>query len=98
MNAIYNIPANMKKIPPTISYFQDTNRTTNKRNTGMLCMNNPNAQSTKLVQESNTSNENIARNKRNKIDRILGVQNINFLVLFFIALHSIHFQNKCKVK
>ena len=40
---LYNSPAKIKAIPPTISYsyFQDIIRTINKTSAGILCINNP---------------------------------------------------------
>ncbi len=64
----------MKAIPPTISYLQEINKTINRISTGILCMNNPINISLKVDAESKTSNENIAKNSMNKIDKILGVQ------------------------
>ena len=45
---IYKSPAKIKAIPPTISCFQDINKTTNKTSAGILCINNPTAICQKL--------------------------------------------------
>jgi hypothetical protein len=85
----YNVPAKIKVIPPTISRFQDINRTIDKTNTGILCINNPNAVSQKPNFISKTSKENIAKNSIKMIDKILGVQYTNLLIFFSILLaHS----------
>ena len=38
---LYNSPARIKTIPPTISCFQDISKTINKTSEGILCINNP---------------------------------------------------------
>ena len=86
---IYNNPAKIKAIPPTISYFQDIHKIINKINTGILCINNPNNIWEKLNPGSKTSKENIAKNNRNIIDKILGVQYTNLMVFFFIFILNI---------
>lgn len=60
-------------MPPTISYFQDKNKTKAKIMTGILCMNNPARVSQKPRCISKISKENKAKNKIKIIDRILGV-------------------------
>ncbi len=64
----------MKKIPPTISCFQETIKTTNKISEGMLCMSNASAVCQKVSSGENTSKENNDKNKIKTIDKILGVQ------------------------
>jgi len=81
---IYNIPAKIKTIPPTISCFQDINRTINKTNAGILCTNNPNTVSQKPNFMSKTSKENMAKNSIKIIDKILGVQYTNLFIFFSI--------------
>jgi len=81
---IYNNPARINAIPPTISYFHDIIKTTNKIITGILCMNNPINVCQKLNSEEKTSNDINAKNNMNIIDKILGVQYINLLIFFFI--------------
>ena len=81
---IYNNPARINAIPPTISYFHDINRTINKINTGILCMNNPNTVCQKLNSPEKTSNDINAKNNMNIIDKILGVQYANLLIFFSI--------------
>jgi hypothetical protein len=71
---MYNIPAKIKAIPPTISCFQDINKTTNKIKTGILCINKPTAICQKLNSGEMTSKENNAKKHKKTIDRILGVQ------------------------
>ena len=78
------ITARIKAIPPTISYFQDINRTINKTSAGILCINNPTAICQKLNSGEITSNENNAKKHINIMDRILGVQ--YKLLLIFIGL------------
>lgn len=53
-------------------------------NTGILWINNPAAICQKLNPGEITSSENTAKKHRNIIDRILGVQYINLLILFSI--------------
>lgn len=67
-------------IAPTLSFFQDKINMTTKINDGILCINNPSNISQKLDAESNTSNENIARNNTNIIIIILGVQKRNLFL------------------
>ena len=81
---IYNSPARIKAIPPTISYFQDISRTTNKTSAGILCINNPTTVSQKLNSEEKMSNDINARKDMNKIANILGVQYTNLLIFFSI--------------
>ena len=71
---IYNIPAKIKEIPPTISYFQDINRTINKTRAGILCINNAPSVCQKLNSPEKTSNDINAKNNMNIIDKTLGVQ------------------------
>jgi len=73
-NKIYNNPAKIKKIPPTISYFQDITRMINKKREDKLCINNPSIVPQKPRFISKISRENNAKNKINIIDKILGVQ------------------------
>jgi hypothetical protein len=82
---MYAKPARMKTTPPTISYFQEIIRTINKTKTGILCMNNPRTVPQKSYCASKISSENMARKRRNKIDRILGAQYINLLIFGFVA-------------
>jgi len=82
---IYNIPAKIKTTPPTISCFQDIDRTANRINTGILCINNPTTICQKLNSGEITSNENNAKKHINIIDRILGVQYINLFIFFPIG-------------
>jgi len=88
--AIYNIPARMKAIPPTISCFHDINKIISKINTGMLCINNPSKICQKLNSGEKTSNDISAKNSKNMIVNILGVQYnplltlLVFFTLFFI--------------
>jgi len=86
---IYNIPAKIKIIPPTISCFQDINKTANRINTGILCINNPTTICQKLNSGEITSNENNAKKHINIIDKILGVQYINLFIFFSILSNSI---------
>ena len=86
---IYNIPAKIKAIPPTISYFQDINRTANRINTGILCIRNPTTICQKLNSGEMTSNENNAKKHINIIDKILGVQYINLFIFFSIYFYLI---------
>lgn len=71
---MYNNPAKIKAIPPTISYFQEINRTTNKTSAGRLCINNTPSVCQKLNLGEKTSNENSIKNKIKIIENILGVQ------------------------
>ena len=82
---MYAKPARMKTIPPTISCFQEIIRTINKTKTGILCMNNPRTVPQKSYCASKISKENMARKRRNKIDKILGAQYTNLLIFGFIA-------------
>jgi len=70
----YKTPAKIKAMPPTISCFQDINRTINKISAGILCMNNPRIVSQKPNPVPRTSKENIAKNRMKMIDRVLGAQ------------------------
>jgi hypothetical protein len=81
---IYNNPAKIKAIPPTISYFQEINKTTNNMIVGILCINNPSTVSQKLNSEEKTSNDINAKKNMNIIDKILGVQYINFPIFLTI--------------
>ena len=90
----YNVPAKVKMTPPTISCFQDINRTINKINTGILCINNPNIVSQKPNFISKISKENIAKNSIKIIDKILGVQYINLLIFFSIYFDYTLFKRK----
>lgn len=85
---IYNSPARIKAIPPTISCFQEITKITNKMSDGILCMNNPAivCQNPKFI--SKTSSEKRARKRMNSIDKILGVQYINPLIFFSIFLNK----------
>ena len=71
---MYNSPARIKAIPPTISYFQDINRTINKTSAGILCINNAPNVCQKLNSEEKTSNDINAKKNMNIIDKTLGVQ------------------------
>lgn len=71
---IYSSPARIKVIPPTISYFRDINRTTNKTRAGILCINNAPSVCQRLNSREKTSNDINAKNNMNIIDKILGVQ------------------------
>jgi hypothetical protein len=51
--------------------------------TGMLCMKRPKTVPQKPRPRSKMSNENIARKRRNIIDRILGIQYMYLLIFFF---------------
>jgi hypothetical protein len=82
----YNVPAEIKTIPPTISCFQDIIRVINKINTGILCINNPTTICQKFNSGEITSNENKAKKQINIIDRILGVQYTNLLVFICFIL------------
>jgi len=84
---IYNSPARIKAIPPTISYFQEIIRTTNKISDGILCITNPRIVCQNPRFKSKISNENKAKKRMNSIDKILGVQYMNLLILFSIFLH-----------
>jgi len=84
METIWANPARIKTIPPTISYFQEINRTINKINTGILWINSPNIVCQKLSSEEKTSKDIKARKMRNIIDRILGVQYTNLLIFLGI--------------
>ncbi len=79
-------PRVKKIIPPTKSFFQDIIKITNKTRDGRLCINNPINISLKFEAESKTSRENIAKNSANKINNILGVQNMNLLTLVISSL------------
>ena len=81
---INNMPARIKTIPPTISYFQDIHRIIARTNTGILCIKSPNIVPQKPRFSSKTSSENIVRKRRNSIHRIRGVQYINLLIFFDI--------------
>jgi hypothetical protein len=83
---LYNNPARIKAIPPTISCFQETNRTINKINDGILCITNPKivCQNPRFI--SKTSSEKRARKRMNSIDKILGVQYTNLLIFLSIFL------------
>ena len=85
------IPARIKAIPPTISYFQEIDRTITKINTGILCINNPINMSPKLDADSKTSKENRAKNSINKILNILGIQYTNLLIFFTMFEFKAHF-------
>jgi hypothetical protein len=78
----YSIPARIKAIPPTNSYFQDINKTTSKISTGILCINKPTIVCQKFNFKSKMSDENKAKKQRNISDNILGVQYINLLIFF----------------
>ena len=82
--AMYTIPAKIKATPPTISRLHDTIRTTNRISVGMLCINKPATVPQKPKFISKISRENIARNRRNSIDSILGVQYTDLSILLFI--------------
>jgi len=84
MDAIYRRPARKNPIAPTISYFQAIQRKIIKMNTGMLCISKPRKQLRKLLQESKTSRENIAKNNMNMIEIILGVQYIQPFFMFLL--------------
>ena len=71
---IYNSPARIKAIPPTISYFQEINRIINKISAGILCMKNPNIVCQKLNPVPKTSSDIKAKKQINIMDKILGVQ------------------------
>jgi hypothetical protein len=64
----------MKVIAPTSSCFQAIMRRPVRIKTGMLCIIRPMMISPTLRPGSITSKENMARNRINRIDKILGVQ------------------------
>lgn len=78
-------PARMKATPPTISYFQDMNKTSNKTSEGILWRNKSINISLKLDADSKTSRENIPKKAINIIDRIRGVQYMNLEGWFIIV-------------
>ncbi len=90
---IYNSPARIKAIPPTISYFHEINRTANNINAGTLCINNPTTVCQKLKFSAKTSNENSIKNKMNIIAKILGAQYTDILVFFFILIPPSFFES-----
>ena len=89
---IYNSPARIKAIPPTISYFQDISRTTNNTSVGILCINNAPSVCQKLNSEEKTSNDINAKKNMNIMDIILGAQYTNLLIFFFNMLFHIRFK------
>lgn len=74
------MPAIIKAIPPTISYFHDIHIITANNNAGILCINKAKTVCQKPEFSSKTSQENIVRNRTNIIDNILGVHNTNLLI------------------
>jgi len=82
---MYDNPARVKAMPPTISRFQDSNRIINSSNTGILCINRPNSICPKLNPGAITSKENNAKKQINTMDRIRGVQYINLFIFFINA-------------
>jgi hypothetical protein len=86
---LYKSPARIKTIPPTISCFQDINKTINKINTGILCINNPSTVPQKPNFISKISKEKMAKNSIKIIDKILGVQYTDLLIFFSILSYSI---------
>jgi hypothetical protein len=86
VNMIYNNPAVIKAIPPTISYFHAIINTAIKINVGTLCNNIPVIICPKLKPGDMTSKENSAIKQIKSIDIILGVQYKNLLI--FLAIDS----------
>lgn len=82
---IYATPARMKAIPPTISYFQDIQRTAIKMNTGILCIKNATTVPQKPKPVPKTSRDIRAKNAMKMIDTILGAQYTNLLTFFFMG-------------
>lgn len=74
LKPVYNNPAKMKAIPPTISCFQEIIKIIIRANDGMLCINNPTIVPQKPYPLSNMSKENRLKKRINIIDNILGVQ------------------------
>lgn len=84
--AIYNSPAPIKAIPPTISYFHDMIKTIISTNTGMLCITSPSKIWLRLKSGEMTSRENSDKNMINIIDTTLGAQYIKLLTFLSIYL------------
>lgn len=78
------MPTVMKTTAPITLYFHDMSSISNKTSDGILCINNPIANSPAFEASSKTSREKMARKSANKIISILGVQNTNLLIPFFI--------------
>lgn len=83
---IYKIPARINAIAPTTSRFQEIIRIMRRIRVGMLCMKSPTTVSQKLYPLPKTSSEKRARKAMNMMDNILGVQNTNLLISFFMTL------------
>jgi len=81
---LYNNPAKIKTIPPTISYFHEIIKKINKINEGILCINKLMIICQTVSPGSKISNENIIKKRIKIIPKILGVQYINLLIFFFI--------------
>lgn len=79
-------PARVKTVPPTMGRFQEIIKIMSKINTGILCISMPPKISQMDLPGSIMSRENNDRNIKSKIDKILGVQimNFSFLVINFI--------------
>lgn len=77
----YKSPARMKTAPPTISRFHEITKTKSKMSAGILCMKSP----AKVPQNpsfiSKISKDINARKAMKIIERILGVQYVNFPTL-----------------
>lgn len=80
-------PARIKTIPPTISCFQDIATTAVRMRVGILCINRPIAICWKFESSEKTSNDNIAKNRMNIIDKTLGAQYRYLLMFFFICIY-----------
>ncbi len=84
--AIYNSPARIKAIPPTISYFHEIIRIIVRIIEGILCMNNP-----RIVPQKDNFMSNMSRLKRLRksmkiIASIRGAQYTNLLIFFVLVM------------